>query len=133
MAAIYAGWMRAQQASRHFVAFVIFEILRTFRDAALRASFGCLVLALVLRAVPDQHGIGLALGRNFLLWRTAPSYSLRWYAHLAQVGNWHVRHRVLVALFTFSLLHSTHVLSEHFAQYQSFSVFLVYAHRALAW
>ena len=68
MAAIYAGWMHAQQTSRHFVALVIFEILRTFRDAALRASFGCLVLALVLRAVPDQHGIGLALGLNFLLW-----------------------------------------------------------------
>ena len=59
MAAIYAGWMRAQQASRHFVALVIFEILRTFHDATLRASFGYLRLALVLLAVPDLRG------RNF--------------------------------------------------------------------
>ena len=67
MAAIYAGWMRAQQASRHFVALVILEILRTFRDAALRANFGSFRLALVLLAVPDVRGIGLARGRNFLL------------------------------------------------------------------
>ena len=59
VAAIYAGWMRAQQASRHFVALVIFEILRTFRDATLRASFGYLRLALVLLAEPDVHGIFL--------------------------------------------------------------------------
>ena len=57
--------------------------------------------------------------------RTAPSLSLRLYVHLAQVGNWHVWHRVLDALFTFSLLHSTHILSEHFAQYRIFM--------ALAW
>ena len=68
MVAIYAGWMRAQQASRHFVFAVIFEIDGIFRDAALRASFGCLILAHVLRAVPDQHGIGLALDLNFVLW-----------------------------------------------------------------
>jgi hypothetical protein len=53
MAASYAGWMQAQQASRHFVALVIFEILWTFRDAALRASFESLRLALVLTAIPS--------------------------------------------------------------------------------
>ena len=68
MVAIYAGWMRAQQASRHFVAAVIFEMDAIFRDAALRASVGCLILAHILRAVPDQHGIVLALDLNFVLW-----------------------------------------------------------------
>ena len=69
MAAIYAGWMRAQQASRHFVALVIFEILRTFHDAALRASFGCLRLVIALRAVPDQHALGfLRYAHHALAW-----------------------------------------------------------------
>ena len=75
----------------------------------------------------SQYQISTALAgpvaATFCSKRTAPSLSLRLYVHLAQVGNWHVRHRVLDALFTFSLLHSTHVLSEHFAQYQSFMAF----------